>query len=154
MRVFLYFLIAVVLGCHSGVKPTPPTPLEQSRIRILDDRAGWFSDTIPIIRFNPPYIYGTWRLEAEACSGLTKPNWPKFYVAPISPLREDWAVGIYAPRSESIVLALGAESADWVVRHEILHWLAAPRNTKDHPADLFGRESRCGPIVNPPQQGS
>lgn len=149
MRVLPWFCLAVVLGCHS----TPPqlSPIQQRQAAIVETRLGWFADTIPIVRFNPPFIYGSWRLRVETCSGLTKSGWPAFFVAPINPLRSDFAVGIYAPSSQAIVFALGEEDEGWVVAHELLHWLAAPRNTKDHPDDLFGRTSPCGPFVNPPQ---
>lgn len=150
MNRLAFLLLLVVLSCHRSPATTPTPPLETHRVRIANDRLGWYADTIPIVRYDPPYVYGMWRLRMEACSGVTKLGWPKFYMAPISPLNREWAVGIYAPRSESIVIALGAESADWVISHELLHWLLAPRSTKDHPAEYFGPDSPCGRFVNPP----
>lgn len=154
MRVFLYFLTAVVLGCHSPTPTIQPTPLETTRVRVVEDQLGWFDDTIPIVRFRPPFAYGYWRLQVEACAGVTKDGWPKFFMAPISPLRADYAIGLFASRSNSIIFAFGAETQPWVVRHEILHWLLYPINTKDHPPEHFGPQSPCGSLVNIPPAGS
>lgn len=146
-------LLALCLLCACSVKHvqhSPPNPSEQ-RADILAREIAWIGDNIPVIRFNPPYIYGAWRLEVEACSGKQRAGWPKFYVAPVAPLAPDGRVGFYAHDSNVIVFALGHEAVPWIYRHEILHFLLngefSPRNP--HPDEYFGPASPCGPLVRP-----
>lgn len=134
-------LCCLLLGCHlpdprvKGVQHDP-------RPRIAARDLAWANDTIPVLRFNPPFIYGSWKLQVESCSGLSKAGWPRFYVAPVNPIGPGWG-GYYASQSQSIVLALGNEVNPDIVKHELLHWLLDPIN--GHPEDFY--DTRCGDVL-------
>ena len=145
-------LLLALLGCTT-VRAEPPITLSQRRAEVLLRDLAWVDSVTPIVRFNVPYIYFHWREKVEACSGLQRVGWPKFYVAPISPLAPDGRVGFYAPDSQSIVFALGHEGIAWIFQHEILHWLLDPQTPIDpHPPEYFGGEDgpgKCGHLVQP-----
>lgn len=130
------------------------------RRAVLADRVLWLADTIPIVRFEPPFIYGSWRLELESCSGLRRKDWPKFYLSPVSPLPPRGSLAFYIAELDAIVFALGTENNASIVRHEMLHFLLEPRippkpdgETQEeferrlHPTEYFGGASRCTGII-------
>lgn len=153
MRTLLALLFCS--ACASSHHPPPTTTAHDKRAEVLFRQIAWFHDTVPLLRFNVPTIYGVWRIEVERCSGKEKQGWPSFYQAPISPLSSDGRVAFYAPDSKSIVFALGQVGESWIVRHELLHWLLDPHPLDDpHPAEFFGDDDgpgKCGHLVRPPQ---
>ena len=88
-------------------------------------------DSIPIIQFRPPWVYGMYRLQVEACVGVRKDGWPRFYIAPESPFGPGYAAA-YFRRADAIVFGLGNELHAPTVRHELIHWLLAP-DSSHHP---------------------
>lgn len=77
-------LALLVLGCTTKEVAAPPSPGDIRAGLIRRDVAFAF-DTLPLLRFEPPFIYGAIRLQAERCSGLTREGWPRFYVAATNP---------------------------------------------------------------------
>lgn len=147
----LAFLLLLCTACT--VQHVPPPTLVRQRATILENRLGWLSDTTPLLRFDTPYAYGFWRLQVEACSGHTREGWPRFFVAPIAPLGQD-RLAFYDPEGNVIVFSLGAETQDWVFRHEMLHYLLAPEHLKDpHDEAYFGVQGKCGALVHPKSGG-
>lgn len=162
----LFPALLLLLACANHVAPaTAPTPAER-RQEILNRDIAWVHDTIPIMRFEPFFYWGTIKLEMEVCSGRTRAGWPEFYVAPISPLGYDHLkrpiAAWYDKRTQSILFALGSEVFTPYLRHELLHWLlesivpaAPPRETPDetearvHPPEYFSPSGRCGHFLNP-----
>lgn len=142
--VVAFFLLTSCTTKHVA----PPTPTLGD---ILKQRIAWVYDTIPVLKFDTPFAYGFFRLQVEACSGKTRLGWPRFFVAPISPLPPDNRAAFYAPQSQSIVFALGEEVQPSTIRHELLHWLLDPLDPTDmHPAEYFDKQSgKCGTLVNP-----
>lgn len=153
-------LLALCLLAACSVKhvPAPPHSPSERRAAVVMRDVRWIHDTIPILRFEPYFIYFAWKAEMESCSGVKREGMPVFYVAPISPLAGDGRIGFYAPDSRSVVLSLGYERDAWIVRHEILHYLLEPVIPKArpgeppeetairaHPPEFF--ERRCGPLV-------
>lgn len=147
MRTLLALLFCT--ACAGNHVAPPPRTAAETRTNVLERRLAWISDSIPILQFATPYIYGAWRLEVERCSGKTKDGWPAFYVAPVAPLGPDGRSAFYASDSKVIVFGLGSEAIDWIVRHELAHWLLDPIG--GHPEEYFGPTGKCGRLVNPPQ---
>lgn len=164
----MLFVAAVFTVACAGnghlVTPPPTRPsVDSVRERIAREDIGWTSDSIPLLRFNPPFVYYGWRAALEACSGLTRSGWPRFFLAPVHPLPGNYH-GFFAHDSDAIVLAFANEMERWIVAHEILHWLSEDLipagkkgETQDemiertHPPELFGQ--KCAHMVNPPNRG-
>lgn len=160
------FAILQAIACAAATHQTDTTPSATTRTAILVRSIAWANDTIPVVRFNPPWAYGAWRLEIEACSGLHREGWPAFYVAPIAPLPGPDAghprAAYYDERSRSIVFALGTEGNASIAKHEILHYLLfpfLPRVNADtmtvdeaerwaHPTEYYGATGRCAQAIN------
>lgn len=161
MKTLALCLIAIGLACGPSQPVLAPTPSASARrADILARDIAWLGDSVPLVRFNIPHIYGLWRLQVEQCTGLSRPGWPLFYVAPIVPLSSDGRVAMYASGSNSIVFALAHEGMDWIVRHELLHFLLAPLIPKapkgETPAEAALRvhppyyfDGRCAFLVQP-----
>lgn len=159
----LSFVGGLVSACalHRHTPPLAlPPPLALARVTVLTGTLAWVDDTVPVLQFKPPPIYGMWRLDVERCSSLTRAGWPKFYIAPI-PLHYDdiLIAAFYVAPTQNIVFSLGAETQRGVVAHELLHWLLeltlppAPddastdaRITRQHPPEYF--ERRCGALFH------
>jgi hypothetical protein len=160
MRTALLLLFA--LACQRQVT-TAPNP----RDAIVQRDLAWVSDTLPVLRFNTPYSYGALRVQAEQCSGRTRAGWPRFYVASISPF-PGMLLAFFEDDPDDpddrIVFALGYETDDFTVVHELLHWLLAPvvspkwdkqRESYEafivrvHPAEYFGKSGRCAHLLYP-----
>ena len=128
------------------------------RMRTLERDLRWTSDTLPILRFNPPLGYYALRERIEKCSGLTREGWPTFFQAnvyPLPPMRN----AFYAFHGDNVVFAMGSAQNERVIMHELLHWLTehlippAPLDetdeealTRTHPNEYF--VVRCGQIVD------
>lgn len=148
-------LQAAACGSAATIHTVPP----DTRVRVLERDLAWIGDTIPIVRFNPPFIYGAWRLEMESCTGKHREGWPKFYLAPIAPLPKQRAA-YYEEQSLSVVFALGKETQAAVVKHELGHFLLfpslppAPSDTGEieawaHPPEYYGPTGACASTINP-----
>ena len=145
----LLYLLLLLVGCTTVHRPPVIGP-EAERARIAKRDIAWFGDTTPIVRFNPPYIYGLWRLEVEACAGRTRDGWPNFYIAPTNPLGGD-KLAMYVYPSNSIVFSLGSEVVPWIVRHELLHFVLNGEGGQ-HPKEWFGdatNPGKCWDFINP-----
>jgi len=150
----------LVLGCTAvRVPPLAPT-LAERRAAILNREVAWM-DTLPVLRFSTPYVYGSWRLQVEQCSGLTRNGWPTFYISAIAPLPQK-RDALFAARADAIVFALGQESRPLTVIHELLHWLSesqiapAPDDETEeemdrrwHPDSLYGPVGKCWHLIKP-----
>lgn len=136
--------LALLLGCRQPVEP--PQPHHEARLRIGGERFAWIYDTVPVIRFDPPPIYGLWKQEAEQCTGKSKPGFPRLFLSPFGHVGVS-SLAEYFAHHEAVVFSLGTEAQAWVVRHELIHWLGAPT---DHPPELFDLvNGKCGALVNP-----
>lgn len=142
-RAFLLTLF-LLASCHQP--KTAPEPADH-KIKALADRLGWYSDSLPLLRFDPPPIYALWRAEVEHCSGHERAGWPKLFIAPVEHFNGTH-LAFYVYKQNAIVFALGSESAPWIVRHEILHFLLPPSH--EHDPEYFGEGTRCGALVNLP----
>lgn len=156
MRALALVLLA---GCTVQPYVVPPS-VQVQRAQILEREIAWGRDTIPLLRFRVPFVYGAWRIELEQCSGLTREGWPSFYVAPVSPLPGS-LLGYYDEGAKAVVFALGNEARKQTVLHELLHFFLAPtidprrqpdetgeeRVARLHPADYF--TGRCGQLLYP-----
>jgi len=142
----------LVLGCATvRVPPLAPTLAERRAVVLRRDIA-WTFDTIPLLRFDPPYIYGAWRLEVEQCSGLRRDGWPVFYVANKMPVGPHQYYAYYAPTTDAIVFGLGGEAQKWLVQHELLHYTLAGHGIPAHDSTYYGDDSnpgRCWHVVRP-----
>lgn len=158
MKVALLLLAVALEAC--SVKHVEPNTPSQRRADVLGNRIAWIADTVPILRYEPFFIYHAWKAAVEACSGIKRDGMPTFYVAPISPLASDGRIGFYAPDTRTVVLALGYERDQWIVSHEILHYLlelVIPKgrsgetmeetSLRSHPPEYFTQ--KCGQLVSP-----
>ena len=69
-RLLLFALLASCTTLH-----TPPQPtVQDAQRRIAVHDVAWLEDTSPIIAFRPPFVYGYWRLQVEACVGKSRPG--------------------------------------------------------------------------------
>jgi hypothetical protein len=150
-----WLAILLLAGCTSMHAQS----LAEKQIDILRRDLAWYGDTIPILRYNPPYAYSIWRETVERCSGLSREGWPRFYVANIDVLPGQRGA-FYAGNHNVVVFALGYEVQPWAFMHEILHFLHHPhvapiplgetdeeQKVRTHPDSLF--RAKCGPFVNP-----
>jgi hypothetical protein len=145
----LLWLLPLLMACTTVHRP-PQTDIREAQRRAIDDRVSWLGDSLPVVRFDPPYVYSMFKAQVEACSGVKKDGFPKFYIAPVAPLGSNYALAVFVPRQNVVVFALGSEVLPWVVRHELLHWLLAPRDTRDHPPEFFSADptiGRCAPFI-------
>lgn len=136
--------LLLLIGCTTVNRP----PNQSLRQQAADRDIGFYGDTVVLVRFNTPFIYGAIRLQVEECSGLQRNGWPRFYIAGRAPLiLEDGTVagGFYDAKSNSVVFALGHEVETAVVAHELLHFLLSP--VRGHPQDLFGSDGKCGQLL-------
>lgn len=153
-------LCVLLLGCT--VRQVPPSPsMMQSRANVMARDIAW-KDSMPLLKFRPPWEYGAIRLQVEACSGLTRAGWPAFYIAPQNPLMGN-VLAYYDERTQSIVFGLGNENNTGTISHEILHWLLGPYippyrrkdETPDewvrrvHPDSIYAPHGKCGHLLNP-----
>lgn len=153
--------MALILGCKA-VAVDPRFAPVHTRAEILARDIAWASDTLPLLRFNPPWEYGAIRLRVEQCVGRTRADWPRFYIAPLNPM-PGHVLAFYDEGNQSIVFGLGNEANPGTVAHELLHWLLAPvipphrRHDETveawvervHPDSIFAPHGRCGHILNP-----
>lgn len=143
-------IVALALCATCTTVRVPQTDLRAARQRIAEDRIGWAVDTVPIVRFDVPFVYHMFKAQVESCSGKHKEGFPALFVAPTAPLPYRYALAVYSRENNSIVFALGSEVMPWVIRHELLHWLLAPTDTKDHPSEWFSTDptiGRCAPLL-------
>lgn len=152
MRIAALLSVLLLLACRQPVH-TPPNPLAEARARVLLEQVAFWQDTVPIVKFRPPFAYGYWRLEVETCSGKTREGWPTFYQAATMPLREDGAWAVYDHTANAVIFGLGVADISWLIRHELLHFLLSP--DLGHPPEYFDAdEGKCAALVNPPKPGS
>jgi hypothetical protein len=154
MAMRILALVLFLAGCTTVHQPPPGPNIRQ---RIAAENIAWYGDSIPIVRFSPPFIYAVWRLQVEGCAGKTRDGWPKFYIAPVNPLGTR-VLALYVHASNSIVFALGEELQDWVVRHELLHFLLNGEGPGQHPVEYFGAppigdqpavQGKCTSLITP-----
>lgn len=148
-RLGLFALILPLLvTCRAPVAthPSKPSPREliASSVALMDG-------TTVVLRFDPPPIYFMWRAQMERCSGLTRDGTPTFWIAAAITLNAQGAIGMFVRDERRIVLALGAETLSWVVRHEILHDLLNIEKGNPHPPEFL--VDRCGALVQPSPAG-
>lgn len=140
----LALLLALCLSCTHHGRPTTIVKNRQDEIAARD--LGWIYDSIPVMRFNTPFLYGMLRLQVESCTGRTKNGWPKFYIAPVTPFGPSYQAA-YFYEQNAIVFGLGNETNPFIVRHELIHWLVAPQD--GHPPEYYGPDSPCRPLLSP-----
>ena len=161
MRTVLLLPLLFALACQHHVT-TASTPQDAITKRDI----GWVMDTLPVLRFNTPFRYGALRVQAEQCTGRTRLGWPRFYVAALSPL-PGMLVAFFEDDPDDpddrIVFALGYETDEATVVHELLHWLLAPSIPtrkregesyeafllRVHPPEYFSRTGRCAHLLYP-----
>lgn len=148
MRIAALFSLALLLlSCRQPIALPPTTQLQQARARALIEQVAFWQDTVPIVKFPPPFAYGYWRLEVERCSGKTRDGWPAFYQSATMPLREDGAWAVYDHTVNAVIFGLGVADISWLIRHELLHFLLSP--SIGHPPEYFDRDTgKCGALVN------
>lgn len=148
------WLLALVMSCTSAHVP-PQTSVQKARSRIVKDRLAWSNDTIPIVRFDPPNGYRQLRRMVEECSGKKRDGWPLLFIAPVNPLgwneRGFPVLAVTYPQQGATVFALGMEREQFVVAHEMLHWIYWPEVTRDHPASVFGPDAPCAYLLKTPE---
>lgn len=161
MRVLLVGLIALI-ACGAHVAPLQAPTLKDRRAEIIKRDIAFSHDSLPLLRFAPPPVYGMIRLAMEKCTGLTRDGWPTFYVANVEEF-PGYVWAFYVEHSRSVVFALGREAQSSTVAHEIGHFLLAPhvdpRRGKDesheawvertHPAAIYGPGGTCSALLNP-----
>lgn len=143
MKLLALALLCTACTTQSHVSLTP----SQKRAEILERTIGWYRDSIPLMSFAPPPIYGALRLQVEQCLGKTRGGWPNFFVAN-QPLPDNHAAVYVAGRSV-IVFSLGADRVPWIVRHEIGHWILEAHNVVGHPPDHYGPDAPCRHLFQP-----
>lgn len=149
LAILAAWLIAWTFGGCASAPPAPPRRADA----VFLSQIGRLDDSIPVLRFKPPRIYADWLRQVEACSGRVRTGWPTFYVAPINPLNARYEVAIYIYDGERIIFALGAETSQQIVSHELLHWILATDYMGQHPAEYYGnaeRPGRCSGLVSIP----
>lgn len=150
VRMLLALLALPLVTCRAPVESPASSPPAKVLARIVAENVVVFGAT-PVLRFTPPPIYTMWRIQVEQCSGLRREGWPTFFVAPTIRLELDaksFAIGLYRRDGQRIIFALGYEAVDWVVRHELLHWLLdVGPGEESHPEEYF--DTRCGRLVAP-----
>jgi hypothetical protein len=149
MKRLAFVSLLFCLSCHTA---KPETGTRAAQQRAAETRIAWIADSIPIVRFDPPFVYHMLKAQVESCSGVHKDGFPAFFIAPIAPLGTHYEVAVFIRSSNVVVFSLGAENQPWVARHELLHWLLAPRDTKDHPPEFFSKDpliGRCAPFITP-----
>lgn len=147
MRALAFLVLLLCTACT--LQHVPPDSAPNPRVRVADRDIAWIMDTVPIVRFNPPYVYAVIRMQAEQCSGLTREGWPRLYVAPINPIPTSMgpAKAIYTSGANAIVFALGYETDPRVVLHELLHYLRGEAKRQHRDAE-FGPDSPCARLLN------
>jgi hypothetical protein len=146
MRRLAFLLLLAVLSCHRI--PPQLAPASQAVERVLARDIRFIYDSVPIVKFRTPFLYGVFRLQVESCSGRTRDGWPAFYLAPVNPLNDRGFAAAYFPDADAIVFGLGSEVNEQIIRHELLHWLLRP--TMGHPPEFFGdslSNGKCGHLL-------
>ena len=147
----LLWLVPLLLGCTTIHQP-PVVGVEEIQKRKAMSEIAFLDDTLPVVKFRAPFIYHMWLAQVKACTGVEKEGMPALYLAPVAPLGSDFATARYYPRKKIIVFSLGAEVEPWIVRHEFLHWLLDPQDTKGHPDEWFSPDpsiGRCAALITP-----
>lgn len=154
-------LLLLLLGCTTRTVEPRFSPA-QTRADIITRDIAW-KDTLPLLRFNPPFAYGAIRLAVEQCLGRSRDGWPTFYIAAVNPL-PGLVLAFYDENTKSIVFALGNETRESTAAHEFMHWTLAPVlspyrrrdetaeawNLRVHPDSLFHPETgKCAHLLNP-----
>lgn len=155
-------LCVLLLGCTVR-QVTPPRTLDAARLQIVKRDVTFVYDSIPTLRFSPPFAYGAIRLQVERCSGLTREGWPRFYIAQDNPL-PGFVLAFYDEDRKAVVFALGNETVPSTVAHELLHYLLAPHipskkrsdesfteyTARVHPDSIFNTDTgKCRMFLNP-----
>lgn len=139
----------MTIGCASV---RPPSIQQQSlaeRRKVIERRdVGFTYDTIATLRFDPPSVYGAFKLEVEKCSGFTRDGLPRFYITNRQPVIYDY-LAFYDTEELSITFGLGTEIVPWIIHHELLHWVLDGHGIKGHPAQYFGPNGKCWAEVQP-----
>lgn len=117
--------------------------------QIIAAQIGMLDSSTMVMQFPPPPVYAMWRFEVESCSGVAREGWPTFWLAQRPILNPAGALGLFIRNERRIVLGLGQETVDWIVRHELLHdALNIPKTEDSHPALYF--KEKCGALVYSP----
>lgn len=149
MPAAIVLVVAALSGCAFVKVDTAVQATQAAQVRIIERDIAFMYDTVPVLRFRAPPVYAMWRAEVEECSGLKREGAPSFWIAPTTLMPNQW-LGMYIRQKRQVVLALGAETVAWIVRHEYLHDLI---NEPGHPAEFFGDSvslGRCGHLTRRP----
>ena len=153
--------VLLLAACAKPQENNGPRPARHDS-EIVRRNVAFVNDTLPVLAFPTPHVYGAIRVALEQCSGLTREGWPRFYIAALNPL-PGALLGFYDEQTRSVVFALGNENHAGTVAHEILHWLLAPiisprRGREEswedfvarvHPEAYFGESGRCAHLLYP-----
>lgn len=133
-------VFSVLLCCRTAAPTTAPIPRE-IKARVLSRDILWLWDSLPALRFETPFAYNTLRAQVERCSGLTRADFPRLFVAPVNPMPGNRAAS-YSADLNLIVFALGAEVSAPIIRHELLHWLLTPITAPEPPYETEEEQTR------------
>lgn len=88
-----------------------------------------------VSRFDPPLIYDAWFSEVSKCSGLYRPLGGIDWYATPEPWERNGGVALGGYADGNIYLAEIDVMTEWVVKHEMLHYLLHPN--QEHPSPPF-----------------